>query len=214
MTRGSRHKGLQQNAAHPLQTAPKPTSAGMTFPNPPTFSTKRTPFHPPGFELCHTPLRSAFGYTGDCEPGEAEPAPEGAAVAGQTLRAGCNGLPPVAGRWMVKTSDGLSQPRSQRPSGVPQGHTNKAPDLRETGLVTKTAGAGIANDPLPGRGSGRDVRTSAENLPGTRPGRLDETFRTRARLTTRRMFRRPKPPCQRDACNRQKSPNGAPEGAI
>jgi hypothetical protein len=87
---------------------------------------------------------------------------------------------------MVKTSDGLSQPRSQRPSGVPQGHTNKAPDLRETGPVTKTAGAGIANDPLAGRGSGRDVRTSDGNLPGTRPGRLDETFRTQARLTARR----------------------------
>ncbi|EHS51848.1 hypothetical protein PDO_5019, partial [Rhizobium sp. PDO1-076] len=136
----------------------------MTFPNPPTFSTKRTHFHPPCFAPCHNPPRSAFGYTGDCEPGEAEPAPEGAAVAGQTLRAGCNGLPLVEGKedgedpgWVTVLSTSL------QPSDVPQRHTNKAPDP-VTGLVTKTAGAVVVNDPLPGRGSGRDVRTSAENL--------------------------------------------------
>ena len=76
--------------------------------------------------------RSAFGYTGDCEPGEAEPAPEGAAVAGQTLRAGCNGLPLVEGMehgedpgWVAVLST------SPQPSDVPQRHTNKAPDLAD-----------------------------------------------------------------------------------
>ncbi len=118
----------QSSSQSPLQTIPNPIPTGMSFPNRPTFSIKRTPFHPPGFEPCDTLPRSAFGYTGYCEPGEAEPVPEGAAVAGQILRAGCNGLPPVEGWWMAKTSDGLSQPRSQRPSDVPKRHTNKAPD--------------------------------------------------------------------------------------
>jgi hypothetical protein len=162
LTRGSIRKGLPRNEP-PFKLA-KSHSQGDDFFNSPNVFNKTHPSSSPSFSHVPYSPRSAFGYTGCCEPGEAEPAPEGAAVAGQTLRAGCNGLPPVAGRWLVKTSDGLSQPRSQRPSGVPQGHTNKAPDLRETGLVTKTAGAQALMPRLPGRGSGRDVRTSAENL--------------------------------------------------
>ncbi len=141
----------------------KPTLRGMTFPNPPTFSIKRTPFHPPRFEPCHTPPVPLSDT-----PGIASPAKRNRRRRARLSLARPSGPDATLSlRW--RDGDGKDLGWFE-PASIPtaigraSGAHKQGAGSAKTDLVTKTAGAGIANDPLPGRGSGRDVRTSAENL--------------------------------------------------
>ncbi len=119
----------------------KPHSAGMKFENPPTFSTKRTPFHPPRFEPCHNPPVPLSDT-----PGIASPAKRNRRRRARLSLARPSGPDAtVSLRW--RDGDGKDLGWFE-PASIPtaigraSGAHKQGAGPGQTDLVTKTAGAG------------------------------------------------------------------------